>query len=98
MLFDGIVLEQSAKDKYGQYIWQVKPDHIYLGKEELTHVVRISSPSVSYNGVILKPGTRYRIFAVDSELNSDKKKTELYLTWKGNVLRLGSKAKTGNPK
>lgn len=88
VLFDGIVINQSEKDKYGQYIWQIKPDHIYLGNEELSDLVRISSPSVSYNGLVLKPGNRYRIFAVPSDLSGSKNKAELYLTWNGNVLRL----------
>jgi hypothetical protein len=91
VLFDGVVTKRFPKDRYGQYVWLVRPDHVFLGRDKLSDLVRVTSSTLPYSGVLLKTGHRYRIFALDSTWISERKKEGTYFTWNGNVLKLGKR-------
>jgi hypothetical protein len=73
-------------DRYGQQVFSVMPDHVYLGGDQLGGgVIKLVSPTIENGGVDLLPTDRYRIFAVKLDGGSD-----LFYIWRGTVLPLAT--------
>lgn len=88
ILLDCTVKSKLPKDKYGQSVWLLKPDHIFLGADQISPSSLKVRSVLKFNSVDLQQGSRYRIFALDLKHVGVKNAISGFYIWKGTVLNL----------
>lgn len=84
VVIDGRIVGIMPRDKFGQSVYQVQPDHVYLGGDQIRGgPILLVSPTRKNGGIELSLNSRYRIFAIRLQDSSD-----LFYIWNGTALML----------
>lgn len=84
IVIDGRVVGKMPLDKFGQAVYQVWPEHVYLGNDQMrSGPILLVSPTKINGGIELSLNSKYRIFAIRLDDSSD-----LFYVWNGTALLL----------